>query len=80
MLILSLQVVLLAHKNHKHSQAFSFFISKRKHASLSLWEETSEVKEKDPRTQDHLGPKLYFQQWLSLIKDLEFPDTVLDEE
>lgn len=77
MLILSLQVVLLTHKSHKYSQAFSFFISRRKHVSLSLGEETSVVKHGSQDTRP-LGPKDLLQQWLSLNKDLEFPGTVLD--
>lgn len=45
MLILSLAVVSLAHKSHKHSRGFSFFVCKRKHAPLSLWEASASKRE-----------------------------------
>lgn len=58
-LILSLQVEVLTHKSHRHSRGFSFFVCKRKHASLGLWEETSAVTEKQPtQDTDHSGPEV----------------------
>lgn len=62
MLILSLQVVSLAHKSHKHSRGFSFFICRRKHASLSLREEACASKREGAQDTSPLWPKGLLQQ------------------
>lgn len=62
MLILSLQVVSLAHKSHRHNRGFSFFICKRKHALLRHWKKALQVKERGTQDISPLGPKGLFQQ------------------
>lgn len=68
MLILSLQAVSLAHKSHKHSRGFfSPSSSIKENMPHSVFgKKPRQVKEKEPRTQAHLGPKVSFSNWQTL--------------